>query len=54
MRAFKIGILIASALLVIGVVNFTPSSGQELSSVNNCAPQSTHEINTSKTLFTRT
>jgi hypothetical protein len=48
MRAFKIGILIASALLVIGVVNFTPSSGQELSSVNNCAPQSTHDINTSK------
>ncbi|MBB1279962.1 hypothetical protein [Pseudoalteromonas sp. SR41-1] len=36
MRAFKIGILIASALLLIGAFSFGSSSEQELSSVSNC------------------
>ncbi|ATG76398.1 hypothetical protein P4S65_06375 [Pseudoalteromonas sp. B131b] len=36
MRAFKTGILIASALLFIGAFSFSPNSEPEISSVNNC------------------
>ena len=36
MRAFKTGILIASALLFIGAFSFAPSSEQDLSLVSNC------------------
>jgi hypothetical protein len=36
MRAFKTGILIASASLFIGMFSLTPSSEQEISSINNC------------------
>ncbi|MBQ4799449.1 hypothetical protein J8L73_09970 [Pseudoalteromonas sp. MMG006] len=39
MRAFKTGILIASALLFIGAISFAPSSEQDLSLVNNCQHQ---------------
>ncbi|WP_024611841.1 hypothetical protein [Pseudoalteromonas sp. TB64] len=39
MRAFKTGILIASALLFIGAFSFAPTTKQELSSVNNCHNQ---------------
>ena len=39
MRAFKIGILIASAVLLIGAFGFAPQTKQELASVNNCHNQ---------------
>lgn len=41
MRAFKIGILIASAILFIGAFSFASDSEQVLSSVNSCQHQKT-------------
>lgn len=45
MRAFKTGILIAAALLIIGAFSFAPSSEQDLSLVSNCQHQVT-SVNT--------
>ena len=50
MRAFKTGILIASALLLIGAFSFGSSSEQELSSVNNC--YNTQTVSANSTLPT--
>ena len=36
MRAYKTGMLIASALLLIGIINFTSNSNPQLSLDNNC------------------
>ena len=49
MRAFKTGILIASALLFIGAFSFAPSSEQDLSLVSNCQHQASSK-NASNTL----
>ncbi|MEM5507902.1 hypothetical protein WNY98_03370 [Pseudoalteromonas sp. AS71] len=50
MRAFKTGILIASALLLIGAFSFGSSSEQELSSVGNC--HNTQVVSVQNTLTT--
>jgi len=50
MRAFKTGILIASALLLIGAFSFGSSSEQELSSVGNC--HNTQMVSAKNTLTT--
>ena len=50
MRAFKTGILIASALLLIGALSFDSSSEQELSSVGNC--HNTQVVSVQNTLTT--
>jgi len=50
MRAFKTGILIASALLLIGAFSFGSSSEQELSSINNC--HNTQTVSANSTLST--
>ncbi len=52
MRAFKTGILIASALLLIGAFSFGSSSEQELSSVGNC--HNTQVVSAQNTLTTIT
>ncbi len=36
MRAFKTGILMASAFLFVGALNFISSSEQDLTAINNC------------------
>ena len=43
MRAYKTGMLIASALLLIGVISFTSNSNQQQSLVNNCFQKNNNE-----------
>ena len=46
MRAFKTGILMASALLFVGALNFISSSEQDLTAINNCQQKQTTTTDT--------